>query len=708
MSEKRRFSPRVEDLESRLLLAGDLRITEINFNPHPSMVQFGERDADADDYEFIEVANVGDAPLQLDDYEFTEGVEFKFNRQIIQPGEQLLIVQDPREFTFRYGAGPRFALGDGGGNKDPGEFGGNIRNSGELIRLEDARGNVVQEFTFYDSGEWPRRADGGGSTLEVVDPLGDPNDPKNWRASTEYGGSPGALGTGPIGDVLINELLTHTDLPDVDTIELLNRSANSIDIGGWYITDSLADPFRYVVPEDTVIDSEEYITFDEDILGFSFRGQEADNAFIIEPDVRGKPIRIVDAVSYSATQNGITLGRWEDGIGDLFPMLFRTFEEENSGPLISDVVISEVHYNPPAPVGIHSDDLEFVEITNNSGVPLDLSQWQLSRSVEFTIPTGFILLPNTSIVIVGFDPIEQAAKTRRFVETYGVADDVAILGPYSDADDPNADQLDDDGETLILQRPEDIEKLGLGYVLVDRVTYRDSGEWPDEADGGGRSLTRSELRSYGDFAENWVAAFPTPGGQRVVGDVSEDGVVDDKDIDQLCIALSFGGNPAFDLNHDGSVDKGDFDFLVGTILGSVIGDSNLDGTFNSTDFVTVFAAGEYEDAFARNSGWAEGDWNCDGDFNTRDLVDAFQAQTFERNAIPLVNDQIAVYVDAESKVAIRASRSSIPAKAALDRGEFDTRARSRILDSLNVDSLFSDIEKPDQKTADELNTSDLS
>lgn len=633
MSQNWRKTLRTEQLEARQLLAGDLRITELNFNPHPSMVQFGERDADADDYEFIEVANVGDAPLQLEDFAITQGVEFTFDRQIIQPGERLLIVQDPREFTFRYGSSPTFARGNGGGNQDPGEYSGSLRNSGETITLVDGADRVIQEFTFHDIGEWPRRPDGGGSTLEIIDPFGDANDPKNWRASSEYGGSPGRAGSGPIGDVVVNELLTHTDIPDVDTIELANRTPHPIDISGWYITDSVSDPFRYTVPEDTVIDTEEYIIFDELTLGYGFQGQEGDNAYVIEPDSIGRPIRFVDGVSYSATQNGITLGRWEDGIGELFPMLFRTFEEENSGPLIGDVVISEIHYNPKSPEGVNPDDLEFVEITNNSGVPLDLSQWQLTKSVEFVIPTGFILSANTSIVVVGFDPVVQSAKTRQFAETYAISDDVAILGPYSDADDPNADQLDDDGETLILQRPEDIAQLGLGYVLVDRVIYGDSGEWPEAADGGGRSLTRTDLRSYGDFAESWSAAIPTPGSRKIVGDVSGDGIVDDRDIDQLCIAISFGGNPNFDLNSDGEVNSADLDYLIGPVLGTVIGDSNLDGIFNSGDFVTVFRAGEYEDRIPRNSGWAEGDWNCDGDFGSSDLVTAFQANTFTRAAI---------------------------------------------------------------------------
>ncbi|MEZ6119376.1 MAG: hypothetical protein R3C28_22805 [Pirellulaceae bacterium] len=63
------------------------------------------------------------------------------------------------------------------------------------------------------------------------------------------------------------------------------------------------------------------------------------------------------------------------------------------------------------------------------------------------------------------------------------------------------------------------------------------------------------------------------------------------------------------------------------------GDSNRDGRFDSADLVAVFQAGEYEDAIAGNSEWAEGDWNGDGDFNTADLVFAFQAGTYQATAV---------------------------------------------------------------------------
>ncbi len=60
-----------------------------------------------------------------------------------------------------------------------------------------------------------------------------------------------------------------------------------------------------------------------------------------------------------------------------------------------------------------------------------------------------------------------------------------------------------------------------------------------------------------------------------------------------------------------------------------IGDSSLDGLFNSTDLVGVFQAGGYEDDVIGNASWATGDWTGDKEFNSADLVVAFQDGGFE-------------------------------------------------------------------------------
>ena len=203
----------LECLESRMMLAGDLNITELSYNPHASLPHFGDPDEldDSPEFEFIELTNVGDQPLDLAGYHFTDGVDFYFDSQVLNAGDRLVIVKDKGDFRAFHGQDVRLADGDDGDGGKNGEFGGNLNNAGETLELRDARNNIVQSFTYYGVGEWPRRADGQGSSLEAVITQGDFDDPKSWRASSEFGGSPGWAGHGMLGDIVINELLTHTD-----------------------------------------------------------------------------------------------------------------------------------------------------------------------------------------------------------------------------------------------------------------------------------------------------------------------------------------------------------------------------------------------------------------------------------------------------------------------------------------------------------------
>lgn len=73
------------------------------------------------------------------------------------------------------------------------------------------------------------------------------------------------------------------------------------------------------------------------------------------------------------------------------------------------------------------------------------------------------------------------------------------------------------------------------------------------------------------------------------------------------------------------------------------GDANYDGVFDSSDLVTVFRAGEYEDGIPANSYWTEGDWNTDGDFDTSDLIVALASGQFERAVPTLIIPEPSAY-----------------------------------------------------------------
>jgi hypothetical protein len=124
----------------------------------------------------------------------------------------------------------------------------------------------------------------------------------------------------------------------------------------------------------------------------------------------------------------------------------------------------------------------------------------------------------------------------------------------------------------------------------------------------------------------------------ILGDFDGDGSLDVDDIDQLSAAVRAGQNPAkFDLNADSQVNGDDRLVWIERLKRTYLGDSNLDGEFNSSDFVVVFTAGQYEDTIAGNSTWATGDWDGNGDFDSGDFVVAFTAAGYEAGPRPPVN-----------------------------------------------------------------------
>jgi hypothetical protein len=121
------------------------------------------------------------------------------------------------------------------------------------------------------------------------------------------------------------------------------------------------------------------------------------------------------------------------------------------------------------------------------------------------------------------------------------------------------------------------------------------------------------------------------------GDFNGDGLLTATDIDLLTTEVIAGtNNGAFDVNADGAVNASDRAVWVNDLRKTYFGDSNLDGEFNSSDFVAVFQIGEYEDAVSRNSTWTDGDWNGDQEFTSGDFVAAFQEGGYEKGPPPVI------------------------------------------------------------------------
>ncbi len=159
-----------------------LRITEIMYNPAPGGA------LDNDEYEFIELKNIGTVSLKLDGTKLTKGVTYAFSptgNLMLAPGTCIVIAKNRTAFASRYGS-PSIRLA-------PGAYTGSLDNAGETVKLEDRTNATILEFKYED--RWYKTTDGLGYSLTIKDPtnanLDSWSDASAWRPSPQSGGSPG-------------------------------------------------------------------------------------------------------------------------------------------------------------------------------------------------------------------------------------------------------------------------------------------------------------------------------------------------------------------------------------------------------------------------------------------------------------------------------------------------------------------------------------
>jgi hypothetical protein len=169
-----------------------IRITELLYQP--AAPPPGTPGLDKDEFEFVEIKNIGSESVSLKNMVLADGVDFTLPDVSLGAGAYALIVENADAFKSRYG--DQFTI--------LGEYSGKLSNSGEKITLRDAFNQTIHSFTFVDS--WYPATDGPGYSLVIRDsslPVGTWSTPGAWRTSTNLHGSPGAADpTGVVGTKL--------------------------------------------------------------------------------------------------------------------------------------------------------------------------------------------------------------------------------------------------------------------------------------------------------------------------------------------------------------------------------------------------------------------------------------------------------------------------------------------------------------------------
>ncbi|HWN95090.1 MAG TPA: lamin tail domain-containing protein, partial [Methylomirabilota bacterium] len=350
--------------------------------------------------------------------------------------------------------------------------------------------------------------------------------------------TPGNSNFRPLNNMLINELLSHSDPPLEDAVELYNPTDEPVDISGWYLSDSQDNLLKYRIPSNTVVEAGGYVVFYEYQLNddlanfpFSFSSARGDDIYLSQT-IAGALTGYRAFATFDAAENGVSFGRFRTSVGDDFTaMSVRSFGVDNpvttnqfrlgTGltnpyPKVGPVVINEIMYHPPGT----NDALEFLELRNITAAAVPLydtnnpaNTWRLRSGVDFNFPPNTTIPAGGHLVVASFDPAADPISLAAFRGAYG--SNMTLVGPY-------LGRLDNAGEAIELQKPDAPETtpgpdFGLvPYIVADRVVYGVLPPWPASPDGTGAALKKFTSTLYGNEPLNWQGGTPNPGALNFV------------------------------------------------------------------------------------------------------------------------------------------------------------------------------------------------
>ena len=427
---------------------------------------------------------------------------------VLQPGATVLVVRDLAAFTARFGVVPNIA----------GAFIGALDSNGENLRLEDAAGEKILEFEYNNS--WYPVTDGLGFSLVVRDestPWDRMGRSSELAAQCPVRRFAGHGGPGATDSPCAWSSMRRWRIPIrprwIPSSSGTPARAASTSVAGSSPT-TFSRPGNIVCRPEPVSPRAPIDVFSELQFNpqpgvdpsFAFNST-GDEVFLFAGDASSNLVGTYHGFEFGASPNGVAFGRYTNSQGEEQFVLAsaNTPGATNAPALVGPVVLSEIMYHPPDLAGPDNDLDEYLELRNmtTTNVPLHAlahptNTWRLRKAVEFDFPQGVTLPPGGHLLVVGFDPAD-AAVVVGLSNTYQLSAAIPVLGPW-------AGKLDNSGEAIELQRPDNPNTNMVPYLLVEKVAYRDDVPWPANADGLGNSLQRQPVAALGTIPRTGFVA----------------------------------------------------------------------------------------------------------------------------------------------------------------------------------------------------------
>ena len=376
------------------------------------------------DEEWIELYNNTDAEIDLENWKIVDSdanhtpIIITAGHSIAAEGYFTISISTDGNFPFT----PDF---DGTGN-----FG--LNNGGDVVRIWNADGILVDIVEYDDRDPWPTEPDGDGPSLSLVDPDTDNSLAENWDASLQDGGTPGEINFPPI------PYITVLDPNGGEFIELESNYLITWTSGHWDGNVNITI-FRDGETPTEIVSS--VPLSNESYLWYVTEDMEL-------------------ADDYKITVSGLGDDEPSDNSDDFFSII--------EPYILPNLVLTEIMYNPPES---GDDTLEFVEIYNNSLDTVALEGFHFSEGFEFTfpnteiLPDTFLLVAKDSVAMFNTFGVEAFQWTAGALSNGG--EDIELKDAYDNVvdyvnydDSPPWDTVPDgNGPSLTLCNPDSDNEL---------------------------------------------------------------------------------------------------------------------------------------------------------------------------------------------------------------------------------------------------------
>ena len=417
-------------------------------NAQLSVVEFMYNNPGEDVYEYIKIQNTSSSPVNLANFSMDSGLEATFPNIQVPPSRWFYVVVDSARFAQLPGLfGEAVIQADGA-----------LNNGGETIRIINANGQSVDEFTYDDGNGWPTFADGSGPALQFCGNSGDDkNNPDLWQVSFF------SLGVEVDGQPLYGEVGDLSSCTDRGRVSFFSNNDSFLESDG-IVNIPLYINVAFLTEVNVSITASNGST---DVSDFNL----ITSTFVVDSDTTiNVQLEILDDADLEMDEElTLSFERFTDFYWSLTNETTITIID-NDTPLTEDLILTGVWDAQPGFSG--TKGAEFFAVND---IP-DLSVFGVgvvnngngTDGVEFTFPAQ-------SLAAGSF--IYLVEDSTEFADYFGFAPDFTFPSINVNGDD--AIELFENAQPLDVFGDIDMDGSGTTWEYLDGWAYRNSGTGPD-------------------------------------------------------------------------------------------------------------------------------------------------------------------------------------------------------------------------------------